>query len=269
MAPPIVYYCLSYRDHLALSVYQSRVFNPDAEIILLGDATNDRFGDLVTHVNVYDYFDSALNFAKHFKHLSNNNYFIVLACIQRWFVLRDYMKARGIESVFHVDTDIMLYENVGKMHKYFQNVDFNFSYLTSGHSTFVNSLDALDAMCEFMLEQFAIKENLVKYEERFANKPPNSPGGIGDMTLIREFVQTGSYRFLDTGQPYGDNALDHNVNVADGFMHNGSHKTLFWKNYQPYGYHKETGRTVKFDTLHFQGVGKRLMPRFMTNNMAG
>lgn len=125
--PPIVFFSLGFREDLRCSVLQARSSNPEARIVVIGDRTNDKFGSLVEHVNVYDYFDYACEFSKYYKHMSSNSYWIELLCYQRWFVILKYMEMDGVDSVFHVDTDVLIYSDIKEMHRNFSDCAFSFA----------------------------------------------------------------------------------------------------------------------------------------------
>lgn len=83
------------------------------------------------------------------------------------------------------------------------------------------------------------------------------------MTMIRMFCVNSPNRSKDGNNIYDDMVIDLNINSADGFLHNGDVKTIFWNDSKPYGYHMESKRYVRFNTLHFQGKAKPLMPKYM------
>ncbi len=64
-----------------------------------------------------DYYDSAARFAPNYKHLMPRSHGAVrrtfeLKCIQRWFILHEYMRKRGVERVLFSDGDSAVFANV-------------------------------------------------------------------------------------------------------------------------------------------------------------
>ncbi len=262
--PPIVFFSLGFRDDLQCAVLQARASNPKAEIVLLGDSTNNRFRSLVKHVNVYDHFEYACAFSKYYKHLSNNSHWIELLCYQRWFVLLKYMEQEGLESVFHVDTDVLIYSDVREMYKNYTDCAFNFAKRTSGHTLFINGVENLRKFCDFIMDVYTNAEKLARLEKIYADMPEGAPGGICDMTLIKMFCATDEITNKDGSEIIGDEVFDLSMNSPDGFLHNGEVKTIFWNDAKPYGFHTELQRPIRFNTLHFQGNAKLLMPHHVT-----
>lgn len=122
MSLPIVFIHKGYSDYMEYSLRQAKYSNPDSELILLGDEANDRF-DFITHVNMKNYSSSANDFAKFYKHYSTNPYHYELFCIQRWFILNEYMNEKNIDKCFVCDTDVMIYSNIDKALEPFYNAN--------------------------------------------------------------------------------------------------------------------------------------------------
>ena len=109
---PIVFINYSNSDFLKLAILQARHFNPDCDIILLGDESNRDLKGICTHLLYKNFTDSSKKLESLYQHFSTNSYEIELFCIKRWFILFEYMKANELEWVFTADSDVLLYSSI-------------------------------------------------------------------------------------------------------------------------------------------------------------
>lgn len=100
MALPIVIIHKGNSDYLAYSLTQVVATNPDADVYLIGDAKTKHFNGLIKHFLLTNYWESAAEFGPKFVNLSTNGHDYELFCIQRWFVLHNFMEAKSLTDVF-------------------------------------------------------------------------------------------------------------------------------------------------------------------------
>jgi hypothetical protein len=254
------------------SLRQARYSNPDSQIILLGDESNDRF-DFVTHVNMKDYFSSAQKFAEVYRHFSSNSYNYELFCFQRWFALDEYMEESGIDEVFVIDSDIMLYVDMTTFMKKFNGsgAETGFFYqdnLAANACSSYWTQAMLKRFCEYMIYMYT--DNLSYLKEWWAEFSSRKQlGGICDMTAAGMFNNdTPELAKLNFHDCFGDSTFDGNINIPDGRCQNEYKfkriKEVFVKDNLPFVYNIQSGKAVLFNTLHFQGPAKYLIARFYT-----
>ena len=279
---PIVVLHKGRHKYLNICLKQAKFSNPSSRIILLGDEANFELAHEVgvEHYYIKDYFKSARDFSKIYKHHSVNNYDFELFCLQRWFVINEFIKEQKIEKFLHIDSDVLLYADLTKEKGLLDtvaNYDMTISSV-SGHTSFFNSQNVLNKFCNFICEIF----NDVKFFEQFKNNPNDSQihynvamGGIismfkplSDMTLLYFFSNLYDVRALNTSH------IEINGGVINGnFMLNPAYAPLgsinylvFDKNNVP-NYIKYTDSGFEFVraySLHFQGYNKKLMPKYCT-----
>jgi hypothetical protein len=68
----------------------------------------------------------------------------------------------------------------------------------------------------------------------------DNPGDIGETSAI-----------------INDSTFDHNVNQSYGYELQGGIKKFEFLNGVPYGNHVRTGKKIKFNCIHYQGVGAK------------
>lgn len=121
MAIPIFIFHKTNSSHIKYALKQARKFNPDSEIYLMGDNTNDKY-DFITHVNVANYSVTADEFVKDYIHLSAGKIEYELNCFLRWFYIRDFVVQNNIQSFICLDSDVLVFSNLTEAIEPFKNV---------------------------------------------------------------------------------------------------------------------------------------------------
>ena len=273
MGLPIVFIHRGYSDYMEYSLHQAKYSNPDSEIILLGDAANDRF-DFITHVNMKDYFSSAAEFSKTYKHYSSNPYHYELFCVQRWFVLKEYMERNNIEKCFVCDTDVMIYSNIDKALIPFKKAGIAMLY--SSNESFLLGisflcLKNLKSFCIYALHCYNNDDNLKQFEKYYLDiTAKNGVGGISDMTLTAFWLkETPCDNIMSLAEVKNDTIFDSYIGGRfqydnDSYKFHRGRKAITWQNNMPYCYSYKYQKNIRFHILHFQGPAKYLMAAFYT-----
>lgn len=251
--------------YLIYSLAQAKEFNPKSDIFLFGDNSN-KYLRFIIHENFNHYYDGAKEFEKIYadKHMSSNDHLYEMFCFQRWFILRDFMKINNIKKCLHIDSDILLYVNVSEEQKKFDRSNFTVSRKGSGHNSFIK-LEGIEEFCQFIID-FYTKPSLFKILESLWEEKKSRPGGICDMTLLNQYYQRNTDKIAQTSDIIDDSVYDANINVSHEFEMRNGIKNIFWVDNQPFCRHLESGKEIKFNSLHFQGKAKRLIKDYCTAN---
>ncbi|MEO1377862.1 MAG: hypothetical protein AAFW70_27005, partial [Cyanobacteria bacterium J06635_10] len=251
--------------YLIYSLAQAKELNPGSDIFLLGDNIN-KYLRFIHHEDFNLYCEGAKEFEKIYtdKHMSSNDLLFEMFCFQRWFILRDFMRKNQIKKCVHIDSDILLYANISEEQEKFDHSDFTVSRKGSGHNSFIK-LEGIEEFCQFLID-FYTKPSLFKILESLWEEKKSRPGGICDMTLLNQYYQRNTDKIAQTSDIINDSVYDGNINASHGFeMHNGI-KNIFWVDGKPFCRHLDSGKDIKFNSLHFQGKAKRLMKDYCTAN---
>ena len=282
---PVIFIHRGDSDYLEHSLRQAKQYSDD--VILIGDTTNDHFPD-VTHFNLNDYFQGAAAFENDYLHMSSNSYFYELFCIQRWYILKEFLEKHKINQCFYCDSDVMIYCDISQT---FSTYDCDVALPNiegySGHNSFWTA-NALTHFCNFSSLFFSVRENRSLWEQKFRSGEHN----FCDMTLITEFVRALGQPEMTEGT-LDQNLLESQRKIVD-LMNNPkvkvsrllSNNTVFdlcnighpeigtyqrvqaygatiknirWVNNQPYCFNLKKRVFLRFNTLHCQGDNKRLM----------
>ena len=259
---PIIFIHRNYSDYLNYSLRQAKESNPESQIYLIGDESNDCY-DFVSHHSMSDYGQESNEFMRIYKHYSTNSYEFELYCFQRWFVLREFLVMNGIDRCLYLDSDIMLYANIKNEHNKFGHFDFTLSHLFCGCTFFLYRLEALINFCEFLKDIYKKKDkyNLDRMISQFAVRKKNKlPGGACDMTAFGLYQEEHFGEVGEVSQIIDGSVYDPGITISSpGFEMVNGIKKVIWKNDKPYGIYLKTGKEIKFNSLHFQGNTKFLM----------
>lgn len=263
---PIIFIHNGNSEYLPYSLMQVKVTNPDAEIILLGDAQNRSYSKIVRHVISRDYFEGANNLAKHYRHHSTNGHDYELFCLQRWFILLDYLKQHQISKCLYIDSDILYFGHAETNQQLTAEYELT-CVLKSPHTCFVNSIEGLEKFCKFILWHYTTEvgeANLNEYlAEHYAIN--GQAGGISDMTFFLKYKQSYPDRMLDLNQVFGEETFDLTMDTALDYVldGNGLKSVAFDNADRPWVFNNRLGKPIRFNTLHFQGHCKAYISQYV------
>ena len=267
---PIVFIHQANSDYLKYALAQAHKSNPQSAICLLSDAFAERH-EFVEHHSMFDYFHGAARFAEIYKHYSTHPVGFELINFQRWFILREFLIANGLERCLYLDSDTMLYADVTEDSRKFKHFDFTLSHAMIGCTFFLNRLDALTEFCDFLVDIYTGKDKYAydRLVAHFTARRMNGlPGGACDMTAFQlynelHFGEIGEVTQVIDGSVY-DPAI---TSPVPGFEMQNGIKKLTWRDAVPYGTHVRTGEQVRFNSLHLQGQTKHLMGQYYLQNV--
>jgi hypothetical protein len=264
---PIVFIHQQNSEHLKYSLAQAKASNPRSTVFLLGDDSNSQH-PCAEHHQFSDYFAGAAGFERVYKHYSTHGRDFERLCFQRWFILRDFLAAHHIDKCVYLDSDVLLYGNVTEDMAKFRLFDFTVCWNTIGCTLFLNRLDGLESLCQFIMDIYTKKDeyHYDKMVAQFAVRQKHHlRGGATDMTAFElygelNFGRVGEASYIIDGSTY-----DPNINMPHpGFEMANNIKKVMWQDHQPYGIYVPTGEKVRFNSLHFNGKAKSLMPQYCT-----
>jgi hypothetical protein len=263
---PIVVFHFGNPPFLKTCMQQARKTNPDARIFLLGDETNKGLG-YAEHHHYAAYARKALAFTKIYRHLSLNGVEYELFCMQRWFMLQEFMESIGIPRCFMMDSDVMVYCDLAVEYRRYYQHKFTVNCHWGGGSSYVSSIAAVKELCDSMTSAYdgtdpyltARMESLFDLVVKF-----EGAGGISDMFFVKNFFDGNSFTIGETAIVQDGSAFDHNIKShAPTWEGENGIKKIRWKGNVPYCRRMDNGMDVRFCTLHFQGNAKPLMEHFL------
>ncbi len=261
MSIPIVFIHYGDSDYLQYSLLQAKRSNKGKDIILIGDESNNKY-PFIKHFHMNES-RSMEDFAKVYKHMNFNPHDYELFCIQRWFILRDFMKNHNIEQCYYQDSDVMLYDDIEK--EDIAGFDFGFCGGISAGISFINNVAALDAFCSFITSCYTQEELRRQLENMYQSIIATIPhGGICDMVFVNLYCNNTNPEKIYDLSTIRDNAVfDLNVNLIDEYEEWHGRKKIYYTNKGVFCKNLALDRFIRFKALHFQGSAKSFMRYFL------
>jgi hypothetical protein len=271
---PIVFIHAGVSPYLPTTFLQAKIASPASPRFLLGTPHSKHLGGLIQHINMAGYRNRATSFAATFVNFSTNAASFELICLERWFILLEWMEAYKYERVIYLDSDIMLYasgnELVGHIDTHFPESGLTVAGI-SGHSCILQ-IQALRQFVLFVEQAYTSSQALQLLKERYIFfRKENSAGGISDMTFLTDFRSFHPALVADVSIPPEASAAALDITIDYTRYHeedqNGL-KAITWKEGIPYATLKEpllgAQKQIRMLTLHFQGASKKYIAAYST-----
>lgn len=258
--------------YMGYTLTQAKHWNPDCEIILLGDEANAHYASVlgITHVPIDQFMEGAEAFRPLYRHVSTNGYAYELFCLQRWFILRDYLATRpDIGTVLYLDSDVLVYDHMPTQAKRWAAYDMTLLN-KSPHTNFIKDRAVLVRFCDYISFCYTAQhsEQLLSYYLTEHYRMHGPFGGISDMTFHLYNREMHKDRVANLAIPVQGTAFDISLYTSAGFVMEpaGHIKALTWaqskQGQQPMARLQATGEQVRLLTLHFGEGHKRFIAQF-------
>lgn len=265
MSIPIVFIHSGDDEYLYYSLNQAKHSNPKSSVFLIGDSANRHYAsESIHHLMLEDYYDGAMEFASVYQHHSPNTYDYELFCFQRWYILRDFMRAFQMDRCLYLDSDIMLYDSIDDPeYARFTNIWTMLSFNTS---------QSLDNFCKLMRSYYCDPSLLGQLH---AYTALHQFPGVSDMVFSRLFVDYYPEYSNHQNGVFQDSFFDGNIRHPQWFppyhdgdeveMRDGTKKVYFQQG--KFFVKLKSGKYVRVVGQHFQGDNKAYMRYFLTSSL--
>jgi hypothetical protein len=249
-------------SHLNSGLLQARLWNPGRCIFVI---TDENPSDLlavpgIEIIHPEPFRSGAMELREVYCHLSANGEHFERACLERWFILRDFMKSRQLSNVWHFDSDVMIYTDLEEETARVAELDFTLTQ-GSGHSSYF-TMTGLEKLCEFILKSYRAEPAtgwLQACDQ--ARIQANNRNRISDMFFIAELSKDPSLKSVNMHQPQPGHAVfDANANAHTMAEREGELREISFVDNRPYSTEDPALPQQRYATLHFQGAAKRHMP---------
>lgn len=245
--PVLIYTHYGNPDYLHYSIGQALRSNPSARIVLIGDSDNRIEG--VEHHTIRSSSSLTREVLELYRHDSNNAYCYELFCILRWFIFLEVSRKLGLEDMFFLDSDYMLFTGLREERRELRDAGVAFS-LNSAHFSYF-TIDKLAEFCAHIRAYFDSGEDTRSFHLR------NSSDLFSNMALIHDYQRGHPWRnFCEIRD---GTFFDCSLTNPAGFRSRNGVKDIWFDDGRPYGFHEKSGRSVHFRGLHFQGLSKPFM----------
>lgn len=247
------------QDYVRVALHQLLEVNNKKDVVLL--SLNACYKELgIETVNPTGYMVRAEKFQAKYIHLSSNFYDFELFCIQRWFIMLEYLESIGYDGPFlHMDSDVMCYRNVGELEKLYAPYDVTICAAMVPHMMYFKSIDQLRVLCAFIEEMYTMR---IPFLEDVYNKEflaSKKDGGICDMRLIKWWLEEQKINFIDTTFNILENTCSDSVlSEPDQYVYDKrKHQKITVRDKTGYAFVLPGGKHIHCNCIHFQGKEKK------------
>lgn len=265
--PPIVFIHKGNSWYLPYTLYQAEKQNPDTTIYLIGNAANKHFSKLVRHVDIGEYAEAGANLSAVYRHNSSLGQEFEFLCIERWFILNQFMLTHNINSCIYSDSDILMYADLSR---HFARL--NHSGMTwesfSAHTNYISDQIFLQKYCDLVIDLYSGKtfSDEFKNESHFFRINAGSlKMNISDMSFFHDYNLLYQNILLHVDRPNNAGVIDAMLDDARYFETDKERfKNIVWEKKTPYVTEKTSQTRFPMLTLHFQGRGKQRLKQSFT-----
>ncbi|MGC4005577.1 MAG: hypothetical protein QM811_21665 [Pirellulales bacterium] len=259
---------------------QSRRIEFGRRVALLGDDANRAIGICEHH----DRRDPTLQadiaeFHTLYRHLSSSQQLgFERFCIERWFLVRNFMRRERLARCLVIDSDVLLFCDVPYEAHRLREFAMTFARWDAvrriPHCNFIGSLAAIEDFCAYVLETYRDPDRLAKL--RNANLKKRNQDWISDMSLFYDWGSRATYPVALIDQPQADEVFDAAIDDVQDYVPAGYLPGLLrrWKKIEfrdgrPYAFSKSDGRAIRMKCLHYHGPFKTLMTKHAQGQSEG
>ena len=255
--------------YLHNAIEHVRVFNPEAEILLITEDAEDvsalsRFS--IVHRRTSEFGSPDLNkFRQVYRHISCFKEKYERFVLERWFMTETIRRQRPERAYIMQDSDVAVFGDAAKLLPLLPDCPIAMSG-PNPHFTFIRS-DIGDFL-QFILGYYADDKRLAVAQRLFEERRNSETiYTLGEMALLFEFLEESeSMRMFDTDTPHG--YVDTNLHMPERFefmqLRRRPRKKVYWQikgeHLIPFFFKGTVPKRVFL--VHFQGPGKRVFYRF-------
>ena len=255
--------------YLHNAIEHARVFNPQAEILLITEDAEDvsalsPFG--IVHRRTRELGSPDLDkFTQVYRHISCFKEKYERFVLERWFMTETLRRERPDRTYVMQDSDVAVFGDASNLLPLLPDCPISMSG-PNPHFTFIRG--DIGEFLQFILDYYADEERLAAAQKLFEERR-NSDNiyNLGEMTLLFEFLEESkSMQMFDTDTPHG--YVDTNLHMPEGFdfmqLRRRPRKRVQWQIEEGLvvPYFLRNGQATRAFIVHFQGPGKRVFYRF-------
>jgi hypothetical protein len=256
-------------QYLHNAIEQVRVFNPEAEILLITEDV-EKVPELVpfniVHRRTAEFGSKELDlFKQRYRHISCFKEKYERFVLERWFMTETIRRQRPDRTYIMQDSDVAVFGDAAQLLPLLPDCPIAMSG-PNPHFTFIRG--SIDEFLQFILDYYVDEDRLAAAQRLFeARKNSDNIYNLGEMTLLFEFLEkSSSMQMFETDTPHG--YLDTNLHMPEAFdfmqLRRRPRKKVQWKTEGRHllPYFLKNGQPQRAFLVHFQGPGKRVFYRF-------
>lgn len=277
---PVLIFHSNYENYLKINC---EITSENNNVIFLGDETCERLGKInnVDFYNFNDFIDDEkmAYYKRYFKNYNSKGDFIWIWYFKLFSIL-EFLNQTGINSVFHIDSDNILLDNINLLeykheNSFFVLNDWDEFHMTGSIHSGLTSKKLYELFADLYEDIFINKSKLHLIQHKIDFHEKNGGGGICDMTF---FYLMDKLNLLENDnliypKEKGDSKVVFMTNYGNGegfetrdqYLMKGKYIKIFKdkKKRKNYIYDTVNKEYLELMNIHFQGKAKRKMNTFL------
>ena len=200
---------------------------------------------------------AVVDFRRHYVHLSVNRPWLEQLCFERWFMIREMCRREQLNSVIHLDSDVLVESDVARQFLQRREPKVMFSRRMGPHVAYFRDLGQLDRLCDEIMQTYGSPDGVEELRSAYkAIRDRGEMGSISDMFFFQRLADSAGDGYADTFDIFEGTFFDHSIGMSEGYQSRFGTKVVRHLHGATYCHHVATGEWLRVLALHFQGVTK-------------
>lgn len=248
--------------YLIYTLRKIKETNKNANIFLISDKEYKEYFKYSSFVDIKKVIkEESIEFKNKYIHLGKSNPNYEMFCMQRWIILKDFMKEYNIRECFYIDSDILLFSDLNEALNPFNK--YNISLANNlGLSMYIKDVKVLEEFSKYLLFKYTNEKEINKLKSMYYDDPNRVnngvAGSISDMDLSRDFFSNFNLPVGNLSEIENDSVFDSAIVYGGAefeMLKKGKYqmKKIFFENNIPFcNYSKDKiNKKIRFHSLHF------------------
>lgn len=256
-------------SYLRHAIEHVRVFNPDAEILLLTEAgvPDPAIAAMnVSQLRISDFPSAELKeFQSSYQHISCFKEKFEKFVLERWFITESIRRQAPERIYIMQDSDVAVFGEASQLLSLLPSCPIGLASMNP-HFTFIQG--AISGFLQYILAFYQDPKRVARSRERQAAERHSAKVfNQGEMQFLFDYLRESKLmQFYETDTPFG--FVDCNIHIPQDFdymqLPRRPRKKVIWgvENGRMLPYFVRHGKTRRALVIHFQGPGKRVFFRF-------
>ncbi|WP_295154606.1 hypothetical protein [uncultured Brachyspira sp.] len=250
-----------FAKYLIYTLRKIKHTNKNADIFLISDREYKEYKKYCEFININKVIkEESVSFKNKYIHLGKSNPNYEMFCMQRWIILKDFMKEYSIKECMHIDSDVLIFSDLEESLKPFNNYNISLSH-NLALTMYIRDIKILEEFSKYLLFKYTDENEINKLKDMYYNTyrvNDGVAGSISDMDISREFFSNYNLEIGNLSKVQNDSIFDSAIIYGrDDFemLKKGKYemKKIFFENDIPFcNYIKDSvNKKIRFHTLHF------------------
>ncbi|WP_297296050.1 hypothetical protein [uncultured Brachyspira sp.] len=265
-----------FAKYLVYTLKKLKTTNKNASIFLISDREYKEYSQYSTFVDIKKVTkEEAITFKNKYIHLGKSDPNYEMFCMQRWIILKDFMKEYNINECFHIDSDVLLFSDLNEVLKPFVKYDISLANKLA-LTMYIRNIKVLEEFSKYLLFKYTDEKEINKLKSMYYDDPNRLnngvAGSISDMDISREFFSQTNFQVGNLSEIENDSIFDFAIlygspNFEMLKKDKYEMKKIYFENDIPFCNYSKDGinKKIRFHSLHFLVWTKPYMKKLANN----